>query len=265
MALSSLSYFSNSIPGELVAPGDVDLYEQNSNPKFAIGTRVSTQDGRVWRYAQFGAVTSQGVLVSQDISETGVGVTDNAVIAPASAVSISGETVKPGQIGSRFIQVTLAATAANKFSGAYFHVEDDLGEGFTYRIKGNTATDNPVTGQLLIELHDRLKASLDVTTDFAITGSMWNDVKTAALSTFEKPSGVSMASVVAATPFAWVQTWGPSTVLCDGAVAVGDTVTIGSVTGSVATQAAFTSPVVGYALYTGTSTAQVGVYLTISS
>ena len=134
MAVLDTSYFSNA------SPGDVQLFKGNifrkdATPVYPVGFRVTLAGGRVFRYAQYGADTNRGLIVSQDLSESAVVDTDNVMIAPASAV-----TVTDGTINSRFIQITLASVTVDQFAGGTLHTTDDTGEGFTYFILGNTAT-----------------------------------------------------------------------------------------------------------------------------
>lgn len=263
MAQSALTYFSNSTPEPQLFKGNI--YKVDSSPKYDIGHRVATSDGRVFRYGQVGAATAAGLLVSQDVSTTVVADTDNSVIAPASAVAVPGEVLKPGAIGSRYVEVTLAGKTANQFAGGYFCTTDDTGEGYTYRIKGNTATGDPAAGNLRLELHDPLQVALDATTDFAIVGSLYSDLK-AADATDYAVAGVTTAAYSAAG-WGFVQTWGPCAVLCDASVAgpsVGGIATLSDgVAGAVQLQDAFTEPIVGYGLIEGDDTGYCVVYLQI--
>jgi len=266
MAISSSAYHTNASPGEIQL-AKFNIFASDTTPKFAIGTRVSLADGRVFRYAHFGAAVNNALLVAQDISETGLGNTDNVMIAPASAA-----TTTDGTVGSRFIQITLASITANQFAGGYLHTQDATGEGYTYRIKGNTATGSPVSGDIRLELYDPIEIAIDATTDFAIVGSMWSNVEGATAATDTIICGVTTA-VQALDDFGWVQTWGPGTVLVDGTLAIGDVLALSDgVTGAVhllgggGTDVADvnTEPLVGYAMHIGTNTEHTAVFLQIS-
>ena len=261
MAQDSKSYFSNATPEATLFKGN--LYGVDSSPKYDIGHRVALGDGRVFRYGQVGVATARGVLVSQDVSTTSVVDTDNAVIAPASAVAVPGEVVKPGSVGSKYIEITLAAKVANQFEGGYIAITDGTGIGYTYRIKGNTATDNPATGNIRLELYDRLAVALDATSDVAIVGSMYADLKVADATDYAC-SGVTVANFAAAG-WGFVQTWGVCGVLSDGAIAIGSDVTMSdSAAGAVQVQDAFTEPRVGYSLIEGDNAGQGVIFLQIN-
>lgn len=265
MAFSALSYHNNASPGEIQL-SKFNLFASDTTPKFAIGTRVSLSDGRVFRYAHFGAATTAGLLAAQDISESGNGVTDNIIIASASAV-----TTTDGLIGNRFIQLTLASISANQFAGGYLHTEDGAGQGYTYRIKRNTATGDPASGDIRLELYDPLELAVTTATDIAISGNMWANLEAAVAGTDEMVVGVTVA-VQALDDFGWVQTWGPGSVLCDGTNALGSVATLSDgVAGAVQTLAgggtdvadAITEPIIGFFMHAGTDTDHVAVYLQI--
>jgi len=228
MAVATTSYFSNSIQGIPQIGGPVNLAESRTTPTFAIGYRLQRQDGAEFVYGHFGATTGAGMVVSQDLSESSLVDSDNIVIAPASA-----ETITDGTVGSKFLQVTLAAVTADQYAGGYLTITDDTGEGYTYRIKGNTATDNPASGDIRIELCDKLIVALDATSDIAITGSLYANLEPAT-TTDVAAAGVSVTAQAAAD-YGWIQTKGVAGVLTDGVIVIGSGVIVGSVAGSVAT------------------------------
>lgn len=256
MAIDSTSYSSNQAAVGMggATAGQFDKFELHATAKYPLGFKVECADGSIYRYSHMGAATNRGHVVSQDLSESSVVDTDNIVIAPASAVAVSGETIKPGAIGSRFVEITLASVTANQFRGGKFVTTDDTGEGYTYDIIGNTATDNPASGNFRLELSQKLQVALDTTTDIAITGPMYGNLEDATTSTDEAPVGVTCATTTSALPFGWIQTRGVVGILQDGTVNLGDMVGIGTVAGSVATLAAYTSAYIGYCVDPGDTT-----------
>lgn len=271
MATSTSSFFSNGIPGEnQMFPGN--LYRLDATPKVSLGFRVSRADGNVYRYSHYGAATNRGLLVSQDLSETSQVDTDNGIVAPASA-----STTTDGTIGSRFIQITFTGVVRNQFAGGYLITTDDTGEGYTYRIKGNTAAGDPTTGDYRLELYDPLQVAVDATTDYSIVGCLWNDLEAATAATDIAVAGVSVSTTTAANPYAFTQTWGVCGVLQDAnAPAAGDMVTLSPLTtgaigafvgGSIGTVEAteFNDElIVGYCIDPGDSTGHSAIYLQIA-
>lgn len=265
MAIDSNSYFSNQASVGLGAAtaGTFNKFDLHATPKYAIGFKVEQADGSVYRYAHMGAATNRGLVVSQDLSETSVADTDNAVIAPASAVAVSDSTIKPGALGSTYVQLTLAAITANQFRGGKFVTTDDTGEGYTYDIIGNTATDDPATGDIRISLAQQLQVALDVTSDISIRGNQYSDLEAATAGTDEAVAGVTCSTTTAALPYGWIQTKGVVGALQDGAVSLGDIVTLSDgVAGAVQTMGGggaavgdlIVEPILGYCVDPGDDT-----------
>lgn len=212
--------------------GSFNKFEMHLLPKYPLGFQVIDSTGKVYRYAHFGANTNRGVLVSSDVSESSLVDTDNVIIAPASAVSVSDETMKPGALGSHYIQLTLASVTANQFAGGTLITTDDTGEGYSYSILGNTATDDPSSGTIRLRLQEPLQVAVDTTTDIAIASNMWHDVEVATTATDAVVCGVSCSTMVIATaPYGWVQTRGLCGVLQDAQLpTIGDTVQLSALT-----------------------------------
>jgi len=217
MAVSTSSKFSNAIVSSLTKG---NIFRHDTKPTLPVGTKLETHDGRKFRYSHFGAAVNAGVLVSQDLSESSLVDTDNSVIASASSVNTSD-----GKIGSYAFQLTLASVTANQYAGATLHITDDAGEGHTYRIKGNDATDATATGDTRITLYDPLQVALTTTSDVAIFGSMYANLELATEGTDVAVAGVSCATMLI-NEFGFIQTAGPATILTDGTIAVGDIVTL---------------------------------------
>lgn len=227
MSISTASYFNRGSSGFGGATvGSFDKFEQGTVPKYSIGYQVRQADGTMYRYVHFGATVNRGVLVAGDISEMAVADTDNAIIAPASAV-----TTTDGTLGSYFIEVTIASINAGDFEGGKFITTDDTGEGYTYDILGNTATGNPASGNVRIQLAQPLQVAVDNTTDFSIVANKYHNLEIATTGTDPIVVGVSCATITAAGNYGWIQTRGICGVLQDAqAPTIGDTVQLSALT-----------------------------------
>lgn len=215
------SWISNSFTGPQ-GGGDFNIFDKHAIQRYAIGTRVTRADGNEYVYSHFGADVNRGVLVAVDASESSVVDSDNVIVAPASAVNTSD-----GTIGSKFVEITLAAVTANQYAGGYFVTTDDTGEGYTYRIKGNTATGNPASGNFRLELFDPLQVALDATTDFAIQGCLYANLEIATPATDAVLAGVTVSTMdVSEQAYGWIQVKGVCGILQDGTIALGDQVTL---------------------------------------
>ena len=267
MAVSDSSRFSIAAVGVPQVGSDFDKFEMNATPKYPLGFKIERANGDVYRYTHFGANTNRGVLVSQDLSETSLVDDDNHLIAPSSTYQMPDEPngVYPGAIGSRYIIMTLANTSAHVYAGAKITITDDTGEGYTYDVVDNTATDNPASGKIRIQLAQQLQVAIDTTSDVSIQGCLYNDVETATTGTDAIVAGVSCATMVVATaPYGWIQTKGVVGILQDAkAVTVGCIVTLSKLTagavgplGGASTDATsyVAEPIVGYCVDPGDST-----------
>ncbi|MEK7180421.1 MAG: hypothetical protein AAB706_03010, partial [Patescibacteria group bacterium] len=172
MALNSSTYYSNSIVGQMMVGGDVNIYDTHASPKFPIGQGFTRADGNVFRYGYYGTATNAGNLVGATTASGGATYAAAVVVAPASAVAVAAESpILPGQVGSHFVEVTIASIAANKYQGGYLVTTRGTGVGDTYRIIGNTATDTPATGNLRIQLAEAIKVAFVASTGIIIVPS----------------------------------------------------------------------------------------------
>lgn len=207
MAISTDAWYQNSIQGVPGVGGDADVFEMHKLPRHALGHKLEKSDGRVFRYTHFGADTTQGKFVAQDISETGFYSTSQSdqVLAPASCQNTSDCTT-----GSHFVEMLFRSATANALAGGYFVVNDDTGEGYMYRIRGNTVAGDPATGNTRIELYEPLVKALDATSNVGVIGCKWHNVESATIETDNILAGVSCSNMdVSVKPFGWVQTKGP--------------------------------------------------------
>lgn len=264
MAIASASYFGNQAAVGLggATGGEFDKFGLHATPKYVLGFKVECNDGSVYRYVHTGAATNRGSIVSQDLSETSTADTDNAVIAPASAVAVTGESLKPGALGSTYVQLTVASITANQFRGGKFITTDDVGEGYTYDILGNTATDDPATGDFRLRLAQPLQVALDATTDISIEGSPYSDVE-GATGTDEYPVGVLCSTTTSSLPYAWVQTKGTVGVLQAGTVTLGDILVVSNTTGAAETQTGYTQPIIGFCVDPGDTTGHMVAHINL--
>jgi len=237
---------------------DFDKFAQHSIPRFTVGFKVADGEGNTYRYTHFGDDVAVGVVVSTDLSESSVVDTDDAVIASASAV-----TTSDGLINNRFIQVTLASVTAGQYAGGRLIITDDAGEGYTYDILGNTATDDPASGDIRIELKQPLQVALTTASDLCIAGSPYSNCEIATTTDIQA-AGVSCAAMdVSAAAYGWIQTSGVVGILQDGTIAIGNTVQLsdstsgavqifgGAVASAVAASDLQTDPILGFCLIAG--------------
>ena len=269
------SRFSIAAIGVPSVGDDFDKFEMNAVQKHPLGFKIERANGDVYRYCHFGANTNRGVLVSADLDEIGLVDDDNHLIAPAVAYQMADETpgLYPGAIGSRYIIMTLASVVAHAFAGAKITITDDTGEGYTYDVVDNTATDNPASGKIRFQLQQPLQVAITTDSDVSIIGCLYNDLETAT-TTDACVVGVSCSTMAVSTAaYGWIQTKGVVGILQDvnvptiGAVATLSNLTAGAVTimGGNSTYATYygLNPIIGYFADVGDSTGHVPVKINL--
>ena len=210
MAISSSNSFNKAAGSPPAVVGQFDKFEQHASPKFSVGYKVEEADGSVYRYCHFGADVAVGVLVSTDVSETCIAESDNNITAPTDCVDTTD-----GTLGSKYVQMTATGTSG-QFRGAKFVTTDDTGEGYTYDIVGNTATNDPATSDLRIQLAQPLQVAVDGSTNFIIQSSLYNDCEIVTTGTDQCVAGVTCAAMdVSSAAWGWVQTKGVVGILTD--------------------------------------------------
>jgi len=223
MAVSTNSYFSNSLPsGEMSVGAGIDLFREDALPKFAIGTKVRRADGNVYAYSHFGAATNRGLIVAPDLNESAEIYNDNAIIATNSAFQQASETagVYPSMLGSKYIVALLSSKTADQYAGGYITISSGTGIGYTYRIKGNKASNGTAT---TIELYDTIQVGLDATSDIAIAPSKYANLEAAVSGTTQNsfPVGVTVATITSAGYYGWSLVKGVIGIMASGSLTTG--------------------------------------------
>lgn len=196
-----------------------ELRTQSSTKLHTLGLKYEDDQGRVYRYAKAGgtALVAGNLLVNADL------VANHTNIAVAAAVAV----------GATEVTATLGATAAtaDQYADGFLTVNDAAGEGITYAIQGNTATD--ASGTITVTLKEPVKVALTTSSEVTLKLNNWSGVVISATDQADLAVGVSNIAVTASYYF-WCQTRGECAVLADEAVAKGLAITIGSSTaGSV--------------------------------
>ena len=217
---TSTNYYNSAIVGQPMAGADIDVHDRHITPHYAIGFGFQRADGNMFRYVQYGAAVVAGALVGNVATNTNLASTNALVVLSSTALAIAGELLKPGMAGSRFVEITLATVANDQFAGGYLVTTKDTGIGYTYRIKGNSATGYPAaTTSFQMELYEKIKVAMDNTTDIAIAAPKYANL---AANTFVQGTAANIVGVAMAAAstdnYGWVCTKGRV-----GAIGTGDT------------------------------------------
>ena len=171
--------------------GPQDIYETSAIQRYAIGTRVTSPDGRVFRYAKSGAAcyTGQGCAFYQDVA-----IAANcafAVAATGKEISFATQTFAKNELAGGYITI-YGGTPANADCPHRLIISNNACSAATLTLVLDGAVGRIVTAATFCEVYYNPYADLRLGTK-----------------TTESFAGVAATYVNAANLYFWVQTWGP--------------------------------------------------------
>ena len=247
--------FYTDLKGE-PSQGILDI---SATKQYPLGTRYAKNDGRVFRYAEAGAVALvagnliQSAILNGAVATLQADMTPVAAAAGAFKVSVTSKaTVQPKDT---FADGWLAITAGDA-AGAM---------GDLYRIKSHPASEATTAGWIFT-LYEPLKRAITTSSRISVLKPIYKDVIQAPVTT---ATGVAVGvcpTVVTANYYFWLQTWGMSNVLVKTALVAGqnvqrDVLAAGSVGKAVVTLWAEN---IGMSGWVTATTASGFVFLTIA-
>lgn len=226
------------------------IFSESSTALHTVGGYVETADGRGFRYAKIGAVATVAGKVYQGPA------LDATNQQPSGGLSIAAAA-----IGDTSVTTTSTVTlAANLLAGGFLAVVVTPGQGYTYRISGNTAASAAVT---TFTLDDPIKVALTTSSKIIVAQNPYNGVIIEPGTPTGKIVGVA-PTIITAGYYGWLQTRGPASVLFTGTGVAGKVVgsLSGGTSGSMAPAIAATN-IGGEHMATGITTEYSLIYLTI--
>lgn len=226
----------------VVAPQEI--YTISSTQGTDLGARVTTGDGRYFRYVLAGGTTLVAGKLQQSPAEDTTNF-QNLAIAAASTNAVAVTTT------------TTVTVTANQLAGGLLVVTQTPGQGFTYKIKSHAAA----TGAAVtFNLEDPIQVALTTASKIDTHPSIFNGVILNPTTASSTPVGAAVSNITNAQ-YGWIQTKGPCAVLAQGTIVVGEQVASSSTTAGcvVATSGVLSN--VGFAC-TGIASADYGlIYL----
>lgn len=230
-----------------------DLLSNSSTQLMPLGCYVETGDGRGFRYAKVGATATVAGKVYQSTALDATNMQPSGGLTPSANVAIGGTEIT--------ISDTITLTA-NYLAGAYMSVVVTPGQGYTYRIKGNTAV--AAAASCVVTLEDPLVIAITTASNLIFVKHPYDGVVIEP----GTPTGVIVGvanSIITAAYYGWLQTHGPCAVLFTGTGLAGKAV--GSLTGGTAGSCApclAATNILGYHMATGITTEYSMIYLTLN-
>lgn len=226
------------------------ILNESSTGLHVLGTYMETADGRGYRYAKIGATATVAGKVYQGPALDATNMQPSGGLATAAAA-----------IGATEITTTDTVTlAANLLAGGYLSVVVTPGQGYTYRIKGNTAA---TAAAVTFYLEDPVQIALTTSSNIIVAKHPYDGLVIEPGTPTARIAGVPNAIITAAY-YGWVQTRGACAVLFVGTGVAGKVVgsLSGGTSGSMAPAIAATN-IGGEHMATGITTEYSLVYLTI--
>ncbi len=231
-----------------VAPQDI--FTSSATQGTDLGAMASTGDGRYFRYVLAGATTLvPGKLQAGPAQDT------------TNYNPSGGLAVAAASIGAT--QVTLTGTltiTANALAGSYMSVAVTPGQGYTYKVKSNTAV--AAAANCVVTLEDPILVALTTSSKVVFGLNPYNGVIVNPATASGTPIGVAVYPVVNAQ-YGWLQTYGPSSLLNDGGTAVGLGLAPSAAVAGAAKTMAATLSLIGYAMTVQVTTEYDMAYLVI--
>lgn len=227
-----------------------DLLSNSSVQQMTVGAYAETNDGRGYRYSLIGAVSTVAGKVYQG----------KALDATNDQVS-GGISIEAAAIGATSVVTTSTLTwTADEFAGGYMAVVVTPGQGYTYRIRGNTAASSAVG---TFTLDDPIQVALTTSSKVIVVANPYNGLVIEPGTPTAAVAGVAN-SIITNAQYGWVQTRGACSVLFTGTGAAGKAVgsLSGGTSGSSAPAIAATN-IMGYHMATGITGEYAMIMLTI--
>jgi hypothetical protein len=218
-----------------------DDYVSSATQVHDFGTRVETDDGRVFRYAKAGASD----LVAGNVLQGPAVVTAHLANTPPVVALLA----------TSFVYTPGAATGtANQYAGGWLQVDTTPGNGYTYEVSGHGAIASSTA--FTLALKDPIKVALTAFSRVGLMANPYNGVIQFPVTTATGAVVGVAGYIISAGQYGWIQTWGPCSTLIAGTPAMGAGVMTPSTTAGSAVVVTTTNLVV--AQYVG-NMLQIGV------
>lgn len=214
-----------------------DVFTSAATQATDLGALASTGDGRSFRYVLAGGTSLVPGKMQQGPAQ------DATNQSPAGGLAIAAAA-----IGATQVTLTGSLTlAANLLAGGFMSVAITPGQGYTYKVKGNTVVAG--AANCVVTLEDPIQVALTTSSKVVFMLNPHNGVVVGATTLTSSPVGVAVYPVTNAQ-YGWVQTHGPVGCLVTGTLgsaglAVG--MLVGGTAGSLAPCIAGTN-VLGYTM-----------------
>lgn len=215
-----------------------DVFTSSATQGTDLGAYATTGDSRGFRYGLMGGVTAVPGKVYQGPAQ------DTTNQNPSGGLAIAAAA-----IGATQVTLTGSLTlAANLLAGGFMSVAVTPGQGYTYKVKGNTVVS--AAANCVVTLEDPILVALTTSSKVVFQLNPYNGVIVAPATMTSSITGVPVYPVTNAQ-YGWLQTHGPVGCLQTGTGTCGTALGVlqGGTIGSLAPAIAGT-PIIAHALGT---------------
>lgn len=186
-----------------------DSLTSSADKLHTVGTRAEDRCGRVYRYVQAG---SGADLVAGNVIQGPAVVTAHlANTPPVVAVGATSFTYTPG--------ATLGTI--NQYEGGLLQVDTNPGNGYAYGIDSHAAFNSGTAFTLNLESDDPIQVALTTGSRVGLMANPYKGVIQMPITTATGPLVGVAQTVITASQYGWVLTYGPASVLIAGTPALG--------------------------------------------
>jgi len=191
--------------------GKHPLYTQSITQRYALGTRLITPDGRVFRYAKCSATRTTGFCMMFNgglfatVGVDGGAVLPVAIVAGDTSVTVTIAATDGSNQGS--YEAADGAVAKNELFGGYLVIYGASNDRENRMIIGNTAKDAGA-GTITIEVEEPFTEAHAVTIKVEIMANPWATLSMVA-EDYISVAGFPACGNVTVNYYFWCQTWGP--------------------------------------------------------
>lgn len=244
---------ASTLTGPITAAA-ADLLSNSSQQLHVLGGYCETADGRGFRYAKVGATSTVPGKVYAAAAW------DSTNQAPVGGLAVAAQA-----IGDTSVTLTGSLTlAANLLANGYMAVNITPGQGYLYKVAGNTAVASAANA--VVTLADPLAVALTTASKVTFVKHPYDSiiVSPGGASTGQ-PVGVA-TTILTNAQYGWIQTYGACSVLAGVATSIslpGVPVTVSASTAGSVIVATAILPTIGWAMQLATATEYDLIYLTI--
>jgi hypothetical protein len=190
--------------------GDVEkpqqsIYEASSTQKYALGTKLVYNDGRVFRYAKNG-----GTALAKALMTTSEALMSHTIEEIQASM---GAGIEVGDYEFQIDVTTGGTYVENEFAEGFLVVNKSTGIGDIYKVVANKIDGSDDT-LMRVQLETAIRTALAAGSELTLVKNPWRDVDVMPTTAEGTPTGIPLVAVTA-NYYCWLQTGGYAPCIVD--------------------------------------------------